>query len=112
MRRTAPPLACLLLLALAPAARADAAPGTTSFRHHVMAVLARGGCNQGACHGNLNGKGGFKLSLRGEDPAADYAALTRDALDMDELSDRYSAAIQEIVEKKQKAGDVVYLDQG
>jgi DNA end-binding protein Ku len=34
-------------------------------------------------------------------------ALTRDALDMGELSDRYSAAIQEIVEKKQKAGEVV-----
>ncbi|MFO0801724.1 MAG: DUF1549 and DUF1553 domain-containing protein [Gemmataceae bacterium] len=43
-----------------------------------MAVLSRAGCNSGACHGNLNGKGGFKLSLRGEDPAADFAVLTRD----------------------------------
>src|SRR3954471_896823 len=51
-----------------------------SFRHDVMAVLARAGCNAGACHGNLNGKGGFKLSLRGEDPAADLATLTRDML--------------------------------
>ncbi len=25
----------------------------------------------GACHGNLNGKGGFRLSLRGDDPAFD-----------------------------------------
>src|SRR5262245_33376836 len=55
-----------------------AAPG--SFRNDVMAVLSKGGCNAGACHGNQNGKGGFKLSLRGEDPAADLAALTRDAL--------------------------------
>ncbi len=50
------------------------------FRQEVMAVLSRGGCNQGACHGNLNGKGGFKLSLRSEDPDWDYAALTRDQL--------------------------------
>ena len=32
----------------------------------------------GACHGNLNGKGGFKLSLRGEDPSFDYQSLTHD----------------------------------
>jgi hypothetical protein len=51
-----------------------------SFRNDVMAVLSRAGCNSGACHGNLNGKGGFKLSLRGENPDADFAALTRDML--------------------------------
>jgi hypothetical protein len=34
----------------------------------------------GACHGTPSGKNGFKLSLRGYDPAADYAQLTRDAL--------------------------------
>ncbi len=45
-----------------------------------MAVLSRAGCNAGACHGNLNGKNGFKLSLRGQDPAADYLALSRDML--------------------------------
>src|SRR5262249_2922042 len=48
-----------------------------SFRQEVMAVLSRGGCNQGACHGNLNGKGGLKLSLRGEAPDRDLLALTR-----------------------------------
>ena len=51
-----------------------------SFRNDVMAVLSKSGCNQGACHGNQNGKNGFKLSLRGEDPALDLAALTRDTL--------------------------------
>src|SRR5207249_12126429 len=50
------------------------------FRRDVMAVLSRAGCNQGACHGNLNGKGGFKLSLRGENPDLDFAARTRDGL--------------------------------
>src|SRR5437764_7229688 len=51
-----------------------------SFRNEVMAVLSRGGCNQGACHGNQNGKNGFKLSLRGEAPDFDFAILTRDHL--------------------------------
>jgi len=46
-----------------------------SFRNDVMAVLSKAGCNAGACHGNRSGKGGFKLSLRGEDPEADYATL-------------------------------------
>src|SRR5439155_2836968 len=44
----------------------------------VMAVLSKAGCNAGQCHGNANGKAGFKLSLRGEDPQWDYQALTRD----------------------------------
>jgi hypothetical protein len=57
-----------------------AAAEDVSFRNDVMAVLSKGGCNAGACHGNQNGKGGFKLSLRGEDPAADFASLTRDTL--------------------------------
>jgi hypothetical protein len=51
-----------------------------SFHQEVMPILSRAGCNSGACHGNLNGKGGFKLSLRGEDPVFDLAALTRGML--------------------------------
>ena len=49
-----------------------------SFRNDVMAVLAKAGCNQGTCHGNQNGKAGFKLSLRGQDPQIDLLALTVD----------------------------------
>lgn len=49
-----------------------------SFRNEVMAVLAKAGCSTGPCHGNASGKGGFKLSLRGEDPGADHWALTRE----------------------------------
>ncbi len=49
-----------------------------SYRLDVHPVLSKAGCNMGACHGNLNGKGGFKLSLRGDDPAFDLLALTRD----------------------------------
>jgi hypothetical protein len=56
-----------------------AAGEPVSFNTDVMAVLSKAGCNQGACHANTNGKGGLKLSLRGEDPAGDYAALLRGA---------------------------------
>lgn len=49
-----------------------------SFRHDMIAALNVGGCNMGACHGTPSGKGGFKLSLRGYDPPADYLQLTRD----------------------------------
>jgi len=48
-----------------------------SFRHDVMALLSKSGCNAGICHGNANGKGGFKLSLRGDDPSLDFQVLTR-----------------------------------
>jgi hypothetical protein len=51
-----------------------------SFRRELVAALNVGGCNAGACHGTPSGKNGFKLSLRGFDPAADYAQLTRDVL--------------------------------
>ncbi len=43
-----------------------------------MAVLSKAGCNLGTCHGNARGKGGFQLSLRGQDPTGDFAILTRD----------------------------------
>ncbi|HKI35917.1 MAG TPA: DUF1553 domain-containing protein [Gemmataceae bacterium] len=50
----------------------------SSFRHEVMPVLTRAGCNAGACHGYSLGKNGFKLSLRGQDPPLDYLAITKD----------------------------------
>ncbi len=48
-----------------------------SFRTDVMAALSRAGCNQGACHGSPQGKNGFHLSLRGENPDYDFGVLTR-----------------------------------
>jgi hypothetical protein len=50
-----------------------------SFRHEVMPVFARSGCNAGACHGYSLGKNGFKLSLRGADPELDYFAVVKDS---------------------------------
>lgn len=55
-------------------------PFAWSFRNHVTPVLTRAGCNSGACHGALAGKGGMKLSLRGYDLDADHFVLTRQAL--------------------------------
>jgi hypothetical protein len=55
-------------------------PAPVSFRNDVIAALNVGACNSGACHGTPSGKNGFKLSLRGYDPASDYIQLTRDVL--------------------------------
>src|SRR5262244_2089422 len=54
------------------ASEIKAPAGGWSFRNHVIPVLTRLGCNSGACHGSSAGKGGFKLTLRGYDPEADY----------------------------------------
>ena len=51
---------------------------TVDFRTGVMPVLSKAGCNAGSCHGNANGKGGFKLSLRGQDPDLDWVAMVRE----------------------------------
>ncbi|WP_180542250.1 Ig-like domain-containing protein, partial [Nevskia soli] len=56
------------------------APFTWDFKNDVLPVMTKVGCNQGACHGALAGKNGFKLTLRGYDPDADYDTLTRQSL--------------------------------
>ncbi len=55
----------------------DAVP-LFSFRHEVMPVVSKAACNSGACHGYSLGKNGFKLSLRGADPAQDFLAITKE----------------------------------
>ena len=68
---------CLIVAAvLANAARADGPP--VSFRHEVLPLLTKAGCNSGTCHGAAKGKNGFKLSLRGYDPLGDVRELTDD----------------------------------
>ena len=54
-------------------------PFEWSFRNHVQPILAKSGCNSGACHGALAGKRGFKLSLRGYDAAGDFETLLHQA---------------------------------
>ncbi|HEV8067733.1 MAG TPA: DUF1549 and DUF1553 domain-containing protein [Planctomycetaceae bacterium] len=57
-----------------------ALPGGTKlqevdFGRHVLPLISRFGCNAGACHGSFQGRGGFRLSLFGQDERADFAAL-------------------------------------
>jgi hypothetical protein len=52
-------------------------PFVWGFRNDVLPMFAKLGCNSGACHGALAGKGGFRLSLRGYDPAADFFQIVK-----------------------------------
>ena len=69
-------LAFLSLLALVTSVVASDRP--LSFRHDVLPVLSKAGCNSGGCHGALAGKGGFRLSLNAYDPATDHYNITRE----------------------------------
>ena len=62
--------------ALAVSLRADSAP---SFRHDILPILSKAGCNGGGCHGALAGKGGFRLSLFGYNPEADWQTMTQES---------------------------------
>jgi len=62
---------------LAPVTVASVEKRPISFANEVMPLLAKAGCNSGACHGSASGKKGFKVSLRGYDPTTDYQTLTR-----------------------------------
>ena len=65
----------------APPIRAEATveqveePQPVSFRNEVVPALTKLGCSAGTCHGTPTGKGGFKLSLQGYAPDADYRAI-------------------------------------
>lgn len=53
-------------------------PFAPSFAGDVVPVLSRLGCSSGACHGAQQGKGGFRLSLRGYAPELDWIRITRE----------------------------------
>ncbi len=57
---------------------AAAAERAWHFPTDILPRLTQAGCNAGKCHGAATGQGGFKLSLLGDDPAADHAAITRE----------------------------------
>jgi hypothetical protein len=92
-------------------------PTPISFRHDMMPVFSRGGCNSGACHGYSLGKNGFKLSLRGGDAVADYDSLTMEFLgrrinrNRPEASLIVRKAVGEVPHKggvRMEPGDVTY----
>ncbi|MDA1015773.1 MAG: DUF1549 domain-containing protein [Planctomycetota bacterium] len=68
----------LMLLATAARPTTIVADSQVSFRLEVIPLLTKHGCATGACHGAPSGKGGFRLSLRGFDPALDRTTLIRE----------------------------------
>src|SRR5205823_10903178 len=48
-----------------------------SFSREIEPILTKAGCNSGSCHGAQHGRGGFRLSLFGFDPAFDYAQIVQ-----------------------------------
>ena len=48
------------------------------FENDITPLLTRFGCNSSGCHGKAEGQNGFKLSVFGFDPSADYAALIKE----------------------------------
>ncbi len=57
--------------------RADE-PVLRSFAGDILPVLTKLGCNGGSCHGALKGQNGFKLSLFGYEPDADYEMIVNE----------------------------------
>jgi len=53
------------------------AESTPLFSRHVVAVFTRAGCNSGTCHGAVQGKNGFRLSLFGAKPEQDFQQVRR-----------------------------------
>ena len=49
------------------------------FENDIVPILSKLGCNSGGCHGKASGQNGFKLSVFGFDPAADYDAIVKEA---------------------------------
>jgi hypothetical protein len=48
-----------------------------SFSREIQPILTKAGCNSGACHGASLGRGGFRLSLFGFDPAFDFTQIVQ-----------------------------------
>lgn len=53
------------------------------FDRHVASLFGRLGCNAASCHGSFQGKGGFRLSLFGQSPEYDFAAVDDGRIDRD-----------------------------
>ena len=51
------------------------AAAQVDFDNEIMPILTKSGCNTGACHGAAVGRGGFRLSLYGGDPASDHQSI-------------------------------------
>jgi hypothetical protein len=57
----------------------SAKPRQFHFENDIEPLFGRFGCNASGCHGKAEGQNGFKLSVFGFDPVADYSALLKEA---------------------------------
>lgn len=53
-------------------------PRAINFENDITPLLTRFACNYSGCHGKAEGQNGFKLSVFGFDPGADYNALVKE----------------------------------
>lgn len=53
-------------------------PMPINFGNQVVPVFTKLGCNNGGCHGKIQGQNGFRLSLLGFDAELDYTTLTKE----------------------------------
>ncbi len=67
---------CTIVMAAIVATGGEATP--VDFDTQIIPIFTKAGCNVGSCHGAAIGRGGFKLSLYGGDPANDYQAIVRE----------------------------------
>jgi hypothetical protein len=56
-----------------------AGPRAFHFENDIVPLLSRFGCNSSGCHGSAEGQNGFRLSVFGFDPVADYASLVKES---------------------------------
>ncbi len=68
--------ACVVLCTVRTVLAAETRP--VDFPTDIIPVLTKAGCNAGACHGAAIGRGGFRLSLYGGDPAFDYKSIVQE----------------------------------
>jgi hypothetical protein len=71
-------LVCFVLSSLIIGESSFSSAGEPRFTRHVVPLFSKLGCNSGSCHGMVQGKGGFRLSLFGADPQLDYERLLRE----------------------------------
>jgi hypothetical protein len=55
-----------------------AQPQPLSFPRDIIPILTKASCNTGGCHGKAEGQNGFKLTVFGFDPRADYDAIVKE----------------------------------
>ena len=73
-----PHLCMRVILVLVAASLPSSGLAAVDFDTQIIPVMTKAGCNSGACHGAAVGRGGFKLSLYGSDPALDYQAIVHE----------------------------------